>query len=154
MNYVRELIYLLIRLQTEPHLVKQVLKFFFHIETKQIRLSPNEKNILGPLIYKSLDCISEWIMHSINDLSSNTLENYKVPRSGLEFLLEKYTQLSTGQNGYLLGGCFQDIKENLECWDEYFTIIMRPNMLKPNTLEKPEYIPDTHWWWLYKNRDK
>ncbi|CAL1278293.1 unnamed protein product [Larinioides sclopetarius] len=138
-------------------LVDKVLETFFEIEVTKTELSASEKNIIGPLIADTLNVFGTWVSYSVDQIDEAHIENYKIKRSGLEFLFERYQELPDGRNN-CLGVAFNNFKdtEDIKGWDEQFQNVS--NSYDPNffykTSDKPilnlqemEHVPGSHWWW-------
>lgn len=132
-------------------LVESILEIIFKIEITKEELSEKDKKIIGPLIAQSLNAIAFWVANSIDEIDEAHIYNYKILRSGLEFLLDRY--LSDH-----LKDAFKDceIKEELEDWDQKFKNVnfyYDPNMYYGPPLklkaEEEEQLPESHWWWSY-----
>lgn len=137
--------------------VDEVLDCFFQIEVSKTKFGPSEQNVIGPLIVEALRAIGTWVSHSVDEIHEGIIENYKIERSGLEFLLDRYREFPDGRGSRLVYA-FEDFKatEDVEGWDEQFKNVN--NSYDPNlyykTSDEPtlnaqelKQVPESHWWW-------
>ncbi|KAF8787986.1 hypothetical protein HNY73_009529 [Argiope bruennichi] len=140
-------------------LVDSVLETLFKIEITKTELSTSDRNVIGPLIADLLNAIGAWVSFSVDQIDEAHLEDFKIKRSGLEFLLERYQELPDGKENYLKDA-FETFKvtEDIEGWDEQFKNVSSsydPNVIYTTPDERilndkeTEQLPSSHWWWQY-----
>lgn len=132
-------------------IVDDFLCIIFEMEITQIKLSDDEKNIIGPLIYDSLNALNRWLYHFEDELHEGV--QYREERSGLQFLFDKYQDLPTGTGNFLKDAFKEFIDyENVEGFDNKLKIIQESyltDMFYDIGIPDPDLknVPKTHWWW-------
>lgn len=128
-------------------LVEKFLNTIFEIEVAEIKFNESEKNIIGPLIYNSLNTVGSWLWTSADNLNMSCL--YQKERSGLQFLFDRHRALPTG-TGLFLNDAFKEFlkTENIKEWDERFKYVVCTCVDYRQRKDWKE-VPKTHWWWRY-----
>ncbi|GBN86975.1 hypothetical protein AVEN_134014-1 [Araneus ventricosus] len=130
------------------------LETIFKIEISGTEFSRTHKNIIGPFFGDLRDVFAIWVSIS-EHISEQNSEDYKIRRSGLEFLLERYTEFPNGKDKSLESALNNfRITEDIELLEEVFNFMKNvyPMFYVSSdgptvTAQEMEHIPLSHWWW-------
>ncbi|GBN55876.1 hypothetical protein AVEN_26395-1 [Araneus ventricosus] len=138
-------------------LLDEVLEAIFKIEISGTKFSITDKNIIGPLFNDLLDLFAIWVSYTVGRIREQHSEDYKIRRSGLEFLLERYKEFPNGKDKSLESALNNfRITEDIEGLDEMFNskkYVYDTQMFYGSSDEPTlnaqdiEHVPLSHWWW-------
>ncbi|CAG7833430.1 unnamed protein product [Allacma fusca] len=88
----------------------------------QVKFTPEEKTEIGPLVHQSLPALGSRISYIVSHFPPTSVENSKIERSGLQFVLDDFKDLpaSTGSAATIEKDLSDfEIAEDIEGWDDY-----------------------------------